>query len=157
MVLFVSAGTGFDCNGALLPSGTSAAFNIMTPKVTKIIMCSVAFNGFNDCVCGINLFINGGNFGRLGCEHSSRYFPFDDIIFDSTEVVLAVRLCFQTRGSDLILNQWTIETNMRSIGPVGCACTNYLPPVVGHTLTGFKGHVGSAIHILGVNFYRCAE
>ena len=119
-------------------------------------MCSVTWNDYNDCICGLNIFINGVDQGRQGCDHSSRYNPYADIVFGSTEVVLAVRMCFQTRGGDLILNQWLIETNMRSIGPVGRACAVYSLPVVGHTLTGFTGQAGNGISSLGVNFNRCA-
>ena len=128
----------------------------MTYKVTKITTCSVTWGDFSDCICGFNIFINGVDQGRKGCAHGTRYYPFSEITFGSNEVVLAVRMCFRTRTGYVILNQWMIETNMRSIGPAGRDCSSYSPPVVGHTLIGFEGKGGYALDRVAVHFNRCA-
>ena len=154
-VCYVSAQT--PCPGTPLPAGHPINYIVDAHKVTKIVMCSVTWGDFDDCICGFNLFINGNDQGRKGCGHGSLYNPYADIVFVLNEVVLAVRKCFQHRSGYLILNEWIIETNMRSIGPTGRACTaSYYAPDVGHTLTGFSGKGGYAIDSLAVNFHRCA-
>ena len=127
----------------------------MSYKVTKIKPCGSLWGDFDNCICGMEIFINGVGQGTHGCIVDG-YFPHSEILFDTHEVVLAVSVCFQSRGGYTVLNNWIIETNQRVIGPMGRECSSYYPTVVGHTLIGIAGSTGYCMTGMVVHFNRCA-
>lgn len=140
----------------MVPSPTVPNFNIDSPKVTKITPCENSYSEYAGNVCGFTLYINGAAENRIGCETYPNE-PFDDIIFNTNEVVLSVSVCFDwiMQNQYKIMNSWVMHTNMRTIGPMGGLGCVYYDKFYGHTLTGFKVHAGWAINFIGVNFERC--
>ena len=131
-------------------------FNISEYKVTRLDFCSSSFSSFDDCVCGVYPYFNDVSYGRLGCN-AYIYHPFDDVIFATNEVVLRVRTCFARRGSYVVLNTISIDTNMREIDPIGRDCSGDEFSELGHTLVGVRGKKGYCLDRFDVHYSRCSS
>ena len=153
MLCFSSAQT--PCPGSFIPSTTANPnFDVNSYKITHITPCSSNQGDFAGNVCGFKLYVYGSSNGVIGCG-KNYYTPWNNIIFYTNEVVLRVSLCFDTPGTLTFLHQWSLDTNRRTIGPMGNSCSGFTH-VLGHQLTGFTGNAGWGVDLMGVNFNRCA-